>query len=69
MNYHLQSSSIIITVTLLGSLLVTPLGSEDSSIMRLNVSDSSRILSSVIETLNVTSFSPATIVTVYGPGL
>jgi len=37
--------------------------------MRLNVSDSSRILSSFIEILNVTSFSPAGIMTVYGPAL
>ena len=49
------------------SLLVTPLGSEDPSVVRLSVSDSSWILSSVIKILNVTSFFPALIVTVYGP--
>ena len=38
---NLLSSFIIVTVTLLGSLLVKSLGSEDSLIMRLNVSDSS----------------------------
>ena len=53
----------------MGLLLVRPLGNEDSSIMRSNVSDSSRILSSVIETLNVTSFFPEGIMTLYGPGL
>jgi len=37
--------------------------------MRLNVSDSSRILSSVIEILKVTSFFPAGIMPVYGPAL
>ena len=63
---HLLSLSIIVTVALL--LLVTPLGNEDSSIMRLNVSDSSRILSSVIEILNVTSFFPEGIMILYGPG-
>ena len=64
---HLLSLSIIVTVAL--SLLVTPPGNEDPLMMRLNVSDSSRMLSSVIGTLNVTSFFPATIVTVYGPVL
>ena len=43
------------------------MGSDDGSIIRLNVSDISRISSSVIATLNVTSLSPAGIVTVYGP--
>jgi len=37
--------------------------------MRLNVSDFSQILSSNIETLNVTSFSPVGIMTVYGPAM
>ena len=36
---HLLSLSIMVTVAL--SLLVTPLGSEDLSTVRLNVSDSS----------------------------
>ena len=57
----------MVTVALLP--LVTPLGSDDGSIIRLNVSDISRISSSVIVTLNVTSLSPAGIVTLYGPGV
>ena len=62
---HLLSLSIIVTVAL--SLLATPLGSEDPSIMRWNVSDSSRILSSYIEILNVTLFFPEGIMTTYVP--
>ena len=43
------------------------MGSDDGSIIRLNVSDISRISSSVIVTLNVTLLFPPGIVTLYGP--
>ena len=59
------SWSSIVTVEIL--LLVTPLGSDDGSIIRLNVSDISRISSSVIGTFNRALVFPAGNVTVYGP--
>ena len=62
-------SSTIETVTWWGLPAETILGSVEMSIARKNCSDGSIILSAIIETLNFTMYSPAGIVTLYGPDI
>ena len=64
---HLQSSSNIVTVRVALDDSVTLLVSEDVSMVRLNVSLASNILSSFITTLNEALVCPAVNVTLYGP--
>ena len=62
-------SSIIETVTWWGPPTETLLGSVEELIARKKCSDGSIILSAIIETLNSTMYSPAGIVTAYGPDI
>jgi len=64
---HLQSSSNIVAIRVALDDSVTVLGSEDGSMVRLNVSLASNILSSLIGTVNKVLLLPAVNVTVYGP--
>ena len=52
-----------------GLIAVTPVGSADGSIMRLNFSSPSSTLSLVTTTANETRVSPVGNVTTYGPEL
>ena len=67
MSVHLQSSSNIVVVSGLLATNIRLLGSEDWSMVILNVSLASNILSSFIGTSNKVEDSPAKNVTVYGP--
>ena len=64
---HLQSSSNIVAVRVALDDSVTLLVSEDVSMVRLNVSLDSNILSSFITTLNEAVVCPTVNVTLYGP--
>jgi len=64
---HLQSSSSIVTVRVALDDGITLLGSEDGSIVRLNDSSTSNVLSLVIGILKDALVFPARIVTLYGP--
>ena len=63
----LLSLSLIITVALIGSSTVTPLGRELGSIERVKLSLTSFIMSSYIGILNPAWVSPAYNETLYGP--
>ena len=64
---HLQSSLSIVIVACPVLPTVTPVGSEDGSTSIVNVSLSSKVLSSFIVMSNGALVPPAGIVTVYGP--
>ena len=64
---YLLSSSLMVTVALLEVPGVTPLGSEDGSIVTVKSSLPSGIPSLIIGTSKDTLVTPAGIVTVYGP--
>ena len=63
----LPSSSAIVILVLLGLPRITLWGSNSVVIMRVKLSLSSNILSSIIEILTSVVFSPGEIVTLYGP--
>ena len=64
-----QSSSTIVIISIQAGCTKTLLGRDDESIVRVNSSFPSKILSSVIELLNETLISPAGNITVNGPDL
>ena len=67
MQIYLPSLSIIVTVALSGLPTVTPVGSEDGSIVSVKFSLFSMIASSCIVILNGKTVIPEGKVTVYGP--